>query len=112
MITIQLVGIIFALTAIYVSYLHYKRKTFSRREYFFWLAVWIAFMGVTMFPKIVRPLVGYLHLQRPMDLIMILAFILIFALTFQNYTRNRRQENRIEELVRDLALKPLNLDRE
>lgn len=108
MITIQLVGLLIAITAIYLTYLHYKRASFSKKELLFWIIIWIAFIIVTLFPHSVRPIVGYLGLERPMDLIMIIAFIILFGLTFQNYITNRRQENRLEKLVRDSALRSID----
>ena len=42
-----------------------------------------------------------------MDLIMIIAFMILFFLAFHNYTNNRKQTNKLEKLVRELALKDL-----
>ena len=110
MITIQLIGVLIGLAAIHLTYLYYKRQSFSKKELFFWLFIWLAFIFVAIFPNSVRPIVGYLGLQRPMDLIMIVAFIILFAITFHNYVVNRRMEDKLEKLVRDLALKDLTAD--
>lgn len=107
MIGIQLLGLVVGLAAMHLSYLYYKRASFTRRELFFWLAIWMAFVFVTVFPRSVAPVVGVLGLNRPMDLIMITAFIILFALTFHNYIVNRQQKNKLERLVRELALKDL-----
>ena len=53
-------------------------------------------------------MVGMLGLQRPMDLIMIVAFVILFSLTFHNYIASRRLENKVNRLVQDLALKDLD----
>ena len=42
-----------------------------------------------------------------MDLIMIIAFVVAFALTFHNYVSNRKIMDKLEKLVRELALKDL-----
>lgn len=110
MIAIQIFGLFIALGALYLSYIYYKRRSFSKRELIFWLLVWLAFVTVTLFPRIVQPLVGVLGLQRPMDLIMISAFVILFGVTFYNYIVNHRLEKQIEKLVRKIALD--NLDRE
>ncbi len=107
MITIQFVGILVALAAIHITYLYYKRMNFTKKELYFWLMIWIAFLIVTIFPRILQPVVGYLHLQRSMDLIMIIAFVIVFALTFHNYVANRKVMDKIEKLVRELALKDI-----
>ena len=107
MITIQFVGILVALGAIHLTYLYYKRMNFTKKELYFWLAIWIVFLIVTIFPRIMQPIVGYLGLQRSMDLIMIIAFIILFAFAFHNYTVNHRVMDKVEKLVRELALKDL-----
>lgn len=110
MITIQLIGVLIGLAAIHLTYLYYKRANFTKKELIFWLFVWAAFIFISIFPRSVTPIVGYLGLQRPMDLIMIVAFIILFALTFHNYVINRKQVDRLEKLVRKLALKDLEKD--
>ena len=107
MITIQFIGVIIGLAAIHLTYLYYKRQSFSKKELLFWLFIWLSFIFVTIFPNSVRPIVGYLGLQRPMDLIMIVAFVILFALTFYNYVVNRRIQDMLEKLTRELALNDL-----
>jgi len=108
MISIQLIGVLIALAASHLTYLYYKRANFTKLECILWLVIWLAFLFVTIFPNSVKPIVGYLGLQRPMDLIMIVAFIILFALTFHNYVVNRYQRSRLESLVRSLSLKELD----
>lgn len=107
MITIQLVAILIALTAIHSIYLYYKRANFTKLEVLLWVGIWMGFIGVTLFPKILTPFVGQLGLQRSMDLIMIIAFIILFAITFHSYMINHRTERNLEKLIRNLALDEL-----
>ena len=108
MIPIQLLGVVIGLLAIHLTHLYYKRANFTKMELLLWLGVWIAFIFVAIFPNSMRPIVGYFGLQRPMDLIMLIAFVILFVLTFQNYIINRKQEKRLESLIRDLALQDLD----
>lgn len=107
MITIQLIGVVIGLAAIHITYIYYKRANFTKKEVLFWAGIWLAFIFVALFPNSVRPVVGYLGLQRPMDLIMIVAFIILFALAFHNYVVSRRDQDKLEALIRKLALKDL-----
>lgn len=107
MVGIQLIGIVVALAAVHLTHLYYKRSHFSRKELLFWAGVWGVFMFVAIFPQSVFPLTGYLGLARPMDLIMIIAFIVLFALAFHNYILGRKQERQLERLVRNIALRDL-----
>lgn len=107
MITLQFVGVLVALAAIHLTYLYYKRTNFTKKELFLWLTIWLTFLFVTLFPRVMSPIVGYLGLQRSMDFIMITAFVVIFALTFHNYVSNRKIMDKVEKLVRETALKDL-----
>lgn len=104
MITIQLIGVVVGLAAIHITYLYYKRANFTKKEVLLWVGIWLAFIFVAIFPNSVRPVVGYLGLQRPMDLIMIVAFIILFALSFHNYVVTNRISRQVEKLVRKIAL--------
>jgi hypothetical protein len=108
MITIQLIAILIALAALHSTYLYYKRESFTKSEVLFWVLIWIGFILVTAFPRMLSPVVGQLGLQRSMDLIMIIAFIILFGLTFHNYMINHRAERRLEKLIRSLALHELD----
>ncbi len=108
MVGIQLLGIVVGLAAIHLTHLYYKRMNFSRRELFFWAGLWGVFIAITLFPRSVSPAVSYLGLSRPMDLIMIVAFIVLFSLTFHNYVMGRKHDRDLERLVRDIALRGLD----
>ena len=109
MVGIQLICIIIGLAAIHLTHLYYKRFYFSKRELFFWVGLWCIFMFVAIFPRSVSPLTGYLGLARPMDLIMIIAFIVLFSLAFHNYVMARKHESALERLVREIALKDIDV---
>lgn len=108
MITIQLVGLIMGLSALYLTYIYYKRASFTKKEFILWIFIWLVFISVTIFPTSVTPIVGYLGLQRPMDLIMIVAFIILFAFAFHNYVVTRRLGKKVETIIRELAIKDLD----
>ncbi len=109
MVGIQLICIIIGLAAIHLTHLYYKRFYFSKRELFFWVGLWCIFIVVGLFPQSVLPVSGYLGLTRPMDFIMILAFVVLFSLAFHNYVLGRKQERDFERLVREIALRDANL---
>ena len=107
---IQLLGIVVGLAAIHLTHLYYKRMYFSRRELYFWAGLWGAFIFVALFPRSVAPAVSYLGLSRPMDLIMIVAFIVLFSLTFHNYIMGRKHDRDLERLVRDIAVRDIDAE--
>lgn len=108
MIGIQIISVAFALVAMFFSYTNYRRKDFSRRELFFWLVLWIGFLLVSLFPQVVSPYVRYMGFARLMDFVVVIAFLLGFLLLLHNYVVVKRMQNRIEKLVRALALKDID----
>lgn len=104
---VQIIAILFAIFMIYVAFLHWKKKEINGGEIFFWLTLWLGFIAVTLFPKILQDVTEFLFFARAMDLLMIIAFMILAFLGFQNYVANRRMERKIEELVRKEATKRL-----
>jgi hypothetical protein len=104
MLGIQVFGLLFGLFMIYISFLHFKRKEFTVKEGGFWLLLWIVFIVLIMFPVILDPVVRTLQLYRRMDLFIILGFIFLTGAVFYTYLIVRKDQNRIEKLVREVAL--------
>ncbi len=104
---VQIIAILFAVFMVYVSFLHWKRKDINGGEIYFWILLWATFIFVTLFPNILQSVTRLLFFTRVMDLLMLLAFMILAYLGFQNHISNRRMEKKIEELIREDALKPL-----
>lgn len=102
---IQLVGIFFSLFMLYYTFLHFKRKEFTVKEFGIWLILWLLFIIFTINPEILKPLVKNLNLARTMDFFIITGFIFLVGITTYTYTIVRKTQNRIEEVVTKLAIK-------
>ncbi|RMD57819.1 DUF2304 domain-containing protein [Candidatus Woesearchaeota archaeon] len=100
---IQIVAVCFALTMLYLTNLYYKRKELTRKELVFWQALWIALLGITIFPSILDPIVEQLHFNRALDLLVVLAFIFLTVLSFVTYAKVKRTDERMRLLVQRLA---------
>jgi len=98
---VQIIAILFAIFMIYVAFLHWKRKDFNGGEIFFWIALWLGFIFITLFPNILQSITKLLFFTRVMDLLMVIAFMILAFIGFQNYVSNRRMEKKIEELIRE-----------
>ncbi len=101
---IQLFGVLFAIFMIYYTFLHYKRKEITVKEYSFWILLWISFFVVTVAPNILDPIIASLSLARTMDLFIILGFVFLIGALFYTYTLVRINQNRLEEIVRKIAI--------
>ena len=101
---VQIVGLLFGVCILYVSFLNYKKKEFTLNELGFWAIFAVGFGGVALFPGILDPIVESLSLGRTMDLFIILGFMFLVAAMFYTYRLMRRVQKSHEELVRKIAL--------
>jgi len=101
---IQLIGIIFALSVMYFTYMSYKRNDLTKVELVFWLNIWIIFLIVTIFPNILNSLVSSLSITRTMDFFTIIGFLFLITITFYNYIIVKKNNNKVDRVVRNIAL--------
>ena len=102
---IQIAGLLFGLFMIYYSFLQYKRKEFTAREFAFWIFVWVSFVIIAIFPNILDPLVKSLNIARTLDLLIIAGFIFMITAIFYTYTVARKIQKKLESVVREMAIK-------
>jgi hypothetical protein len=102
---IQIVGLCFGLFMIYYSFLHYKRKDFTVREFGFWLAMWLVFIFVALSPSSLDFFVRKLNLGRTMDLFIIIGFMSLISMFIYTYNLVRINQRKLEQIVRNIAKK-------
>lgn len=102
---IQILGVLFALFMLYLTFLQQKRKELSGKEYIFWVFVWVLFIIITIFPKILEPVIRTLNIVRVMDLLVILGFLFVVGVLFHNYLNLRKVQKKVESLVSKMAVK-------
>lgn len=102
---IQILGILFAIFMLYYTFLQKKRKDFTTKEYSFWVILWTIFLIVTIFPGLLDPIVKSLSLARTMDFFIILGFMFLIGSIFYTYTLVRKNQKKLEEIVRKVAMK-------
>ncbi len=102
---IQIAGSLFGLFMIYYSFLNYKRKQFTTKEFGFWLLLWVLFILVSLFPFLLDPVVKPAGFLRALDLLTITGFIFLIGAVFYTYTLTRKNQKQLEEIVRIVAMK-------
>jgi hypothetical protein len=102
---IQIVGLLFALFMLYLTFLNKKRKEFETSEYVLWVIFWLIFMYISLFPNTLGFIVASLHISRPLDLLVIVGFLFVILISFYTYTITRMTQNKVENLVRKIAIK-------
>jgi len=103
----ELIGAVFILFMIYLSYIEYKKRNLSKLEFGLWLFTWFTSIILIFFRSKIMVLLKPLNIPRIFDLYTILAFMFLFVLIFFLYTRNKKTEKRVEEITRVVALKDL-----
>ena len=102
---IQILGILFGFFMMYYTFLQYKRKDFTIKEYGFWFIFWGAFVIITLFPQLLDPILTTLSIARTLDFFIIAGFLFLIFIIFYTYTVVRKNQRKIEEIVRKVALK-------
>jgi len=102
---IQIISIVFGLFMIYLTFLHFKRREFRIIEFGFWSFFWIVLMFLALFPNSLDFLVkDLLQLTRPLDFFIIIGFLFLTFLGFSSYTKIKRNNKRIENIIRKIAV--------
>ena len=112
MIPIQILGVLFGLAMLYVTYDYYRRKGLDLKDIAGWVVLWCVFILVILFPSALLFVSEKLNLTRAIDLIMIVAFVVMIYLIFNLYNRIKKIERNMEKMVKVIALKDGEEDRE
>ncbi len=99
----QLLGIMFGLIMIYLSYLYYKRKAYDYRSMVLWTIIWLGFITMLMAPESVYDIMQVLEIKRTADFFVMTGFLVYAVLIFYLYTIVKRTERRVENIIRALA---------
>lgn len=103
----QVAGILFGLFMIFLTNLYYKRHEISSGACIAFMAVWISFIGLALFPAVLDPLLEGLHFARRLDFFIVCGFMFLIILVFHNYHIVTKTSKKMEEMVRKLAYKEL-----
>ena len=102
---IQIAGFLFGLFFLYYTFINYKRKEFTAKEFALWVVAWIVVIVIAFFPSLLDPIVRYGGFLRALDLLIISGFLFLIATTFYTYTLTRKNQKQLEIIVREIAMK-------
>lgn len=105
MIWIQVLGAIFALDMMFITYFYHRRGVLFLHDTIIWMSIWIGLFLSVMFPQSLEIIIEPLQIIRVMDFMAVTGFFLVFSLIFAVFTRSRNNDKKIERLVRELTLK-------
>lgn len=102
---LQLIAIVFSLIMIYLAYLNYRRREIGKMEFISWWTIWAGAIIIIIFPELLRGFASTFLITRVFDFMVIGGFILVITLSYKAYVKTRALEKKIENLVREKALK-------
>lgn len=105
---LQITAILFALVMIYLAILHYKKGQLNGVEVFSWTLIWVVAIFIVAFPEILRTYAKTFFVTRVFDLMVLGGFILVISLVSASYLKSKRNEKKLEELIRKISLKDIN----
>ena len=101
---LQILGILFGLIMIYVTFLYFRRKDYDQRGFIVWLLIWIGFIMMAAFPTSVYGLMEALKIKRTVDFFVIGGFLIFSVIIFHTYATTKRNQRQVEILVRRIAM--------
>jgi len=96
---------LFGLFMMYYSFLNYKRKEFTSKEFIFWTGLWVVFSVIALFPFLLDPLIKSIGFLRVLDSLTIAGFVFLIGAVFYTYTLTRKNQRQLENIVREIATK-------
>ncbi|MFQ5475054.1 MAG: DUF2304 family protein [Candidatus Nanoarchaeia archaeon] len=101
----QLIGILFALVMLYLTFLYYKRGQYDMRGLVVWSLIWLGFLTLVLVPHTVYGIMEMLEIQRTVDFFVIGGFLVFSVILFHLYVITKDTQKKVEELVRTIAIK-------
>jgi hypothetical protein len=102
---VQIIGILFALAMMYFTFLYYKKKSYTYRSLVIWLLIWTAFLILVLFPTTIYGIMQSLKIERTVDFFVIGGFLFFSVIIFYIYSVVKKNDRKLDELVRALAIK-------
>jgi len=101
---IQILGILFALVMIYLTYVYYKRNNYSKKSMILWSLVWLAVLVLVSIPKTVYGIMSVLQIDRTADFFVLAGFTFFSVIIFYMYVILKKTKNKVDDLVRKIAI--------
>ena len=101
----QILGILFGLIMMYLTFLYYKRANYDKTGLIFWFLVWVGFTFLVAFPSITYGVMDVLEIERTADFFYVSGFLFFSLILFYVYNLTKKNQKQLETLVREIAFK-------
>ena len=102
---IQIIGVLFGLLMMYVTFINLKRKEYDFKEFVLWSGIWAFFLLFTIFPKVLDLVTQPLSIVRKLDLLVIMGMLFVIGISYYNYTITRKTQRKVEQVVGAVAMR-------
>lgn len=102
---IQVIGLLFGLIMLYLTFLYYKKKAYTGNSFIVWSFIWICFILIVIFPEQIYGIMETLEIKRTVDFFVISGFLFFSVIIFYLYIITKKNQKMIEDIVRKVAIK-------
>ncbi len=96
--------IAFALFAVSRTVKQYRKQKVSLHWFFLWNGLWLAVIGIALWPRSADVIAKLVGVERGADLAVYLAVVILAYLVFRLFVRQEQTEKEITKLVRKIAI--------
>lgn len=106
----EILGAIFLLIMMYLTFIAFKKKHISKPIMFVWLAIWVAGFIAMVFKDYVFKLLPALSVYRIFDLYTIIGFMFFLFMIFYLFSKLKQSQKKLEKLARYIAMNNADMD--
>jgi len=101
---IQILGLIFAVFALFKIITQVKNNEITIESAIFWIFIWILVILIVVFPQTLSYLATLTGVERGVDVVIYIAIIMLFYLHYRLYIKMENIEREITAIVREIAI--------
>ena len=101
---IVIVGMIFSLFMVYLSYLSFRRREFNAWDLLLWGGCWITVVALLISNRFLYYLVEKTGVLSGMDLFTIAGFLFLTFVVFEMYRVMKKNHRQIQEIAKNIAI--------
>lgn len=107
---IRIISLVIGLLSLYMTHLYFKRNTFNRAEFFIWGLTWLGLIVISAGPAFIYSPLKLFNVDV-VNFIYVVSFLMIYILCFQLYVKSKLLNEKVEAVVREMALKGAGIEK-
>ena len=95
---VELLGLVFGVVMMYLTYLAFRKKDFVFGDFLLWFLVWLGFSLAVIFPWTLKGFMETFGVVSVVQVFSILGMMFIFVVVFYLYKTVRKSQKKLEEV--------------